>query len=293
MNVIIKWLQYTAVLFFINFINLVPFKLSFQISRGIGLLLYLFDGRHRKAALENLKASFPEKGDAEILRMAKESFKNIGCIIAELARIFKYGEEWLKDTVEFQGRENIEMALKKGKGVLVMSGHIGNWEIGALAIGREWKFNSVVRHLDNKFLNKILYKIRTVFDNGVISKKNALKEVLKCLKRNEIVAILMDQNTSLEDGVFVDFFGRKACTTPVVALIALRTGTPVIPTFAVREETGKIRVIAGEEIKILQSEDYRRDIEKYTAIFTGEIESVIKKYPEQWLWLHRRWKTQP
>src|SRR3990167_217774 len=130
------------------------------------------------------------------------------------------------------------------------------------------------------------------FNGCVILKKNAMKEILKCLKRNKFVEILREQNTSRDEGIFVDFFGKKACTTPVIAILTLRTGASVIPTFIIREDAGKIRVIFEEEVEIIPSSDYRKDIEKYTAIFTKIIESVIRRYPDQWLWLHRRWKTQ-
>ncbi|MBI3813914.1 MAG: lysophospholipid acyltransferase family protein [Nitrospinae bacterium] len=291
-NMIFDWIQYAVLLSFIRFINIFPFKISVQVLRGMGLLLYLFDSRHRKTALSNLRASFPEKHDTEITGVAKDVFKNIGSIVAEMARVLKDGNKWLEKAVIYEGMENLTGAIKKGNGALIMTGHIGNWEIGALA-GKDYKLNFVVRTLDNRFLNKIIYKIRTTFNSGVIEKKNAVREILRCLKRNELVAILMDQNTSRDEGVFVDFFGRKACTTPVIATLAMRTGAPVLPIFAIREGTGKIKIIVGEAIEVIPSGDYQEDIERYTAVFTGIIESVIRKYPDQWLWLHRRWKTKP
>jgi KDO2-lipid IV(A) lauroyltransferase len=292
MNIIVEWIEYILLISFIKLINIFPFKISFKISRGIGLLLFFFDRRHRKVALENLHASFPEKSIIEIKRIAQESFKNIGCIVIEIARVSQGGIDWIKEIVRLEGKENIDKGLKKGKGVLIMTAHIGNWEIGALA-GRDWKFNFVVRLLDNRFLNKFIYKIRTKFNSGMIVKKNAIKEILKCLRRNELVAILMDQNTGAHEGIFVDFFARKACTNPVVAILAVRTGAPVLPVFTIREGVGKFKVIIGEEIEIIPSGDYKRDIEKYTAQFTEIIESIVRKYPDQWLWLHRRWKTRP
>ena len=293
MNIIIEWIQYVLILLFIKIINVFSFKISLQIGRFIGLLLYLFDARHRNVAINNLMASFPEKSHNEIKRIAKESSRNIGCTIAEMARVFKGGREWVDNAVIFEGRENIEKALEKGKGVLVVTAHIGNWEVGALASARDFRLNFVVRPLDNRFINSLIYKLRIAFNSGVIAKKNAIREILRCLNKNEIVAILMDQNTSREEGMFVDFFGRKACTTPVVALLALRTGAPVIPTFTIREGIGKFKVVIGEAIEVVSSGDNQRDIEKYTAIFTGVIESTIRRYTDQWFWLHRRWKTKP
>ena len=293
MNIIIEWIQYVLILLFIKIINVFSFKISLQIGRFIGLLLYLFDARHRNVAINNLMASFPEKNNDEIKRIAKESFKNIGSTVAEMARVFKDGREWVDGAARFEGRENAEKALKKGKGVLVVTAHIGNWEVGALASARDFRLNFVVRPLDNRFINRLIYKLRTAFNSGVIAKKNAIREILRCLNKNEIVAILMDQNTSREEGMFVDFFGRKACTTPVVALLALRTGAPVIPTFTIREGIGKFKVVIGEAIEVVSSGDNQRDIEKYTAIFTGVIESTIRRYTDQWFWLHRRWKTKP
>jgi KDO2-lipid IV(A) lauroyltransferase len=293
MAIIIEWVQYLLILLFIKVINIFPFNISFQIGRFIGLLLYTFDARHRNVAINNLSGAFPEKGKDDITGIAKESFKNIGSTVAEMARVFKGGREWVDSAVIFEGRENVEDALKKGKGVLVLTAHIGNWEVGALASARDFRLNFVVRPLDNRFLNRLIYKLRTIFNSGVIAKKNAVREILRCLKRNEIVAILMDQNTTREEGVFVDFFGRKACTTPVVALLAMRTGAPVIPAFTIREGIGKFKVIIGEAIEVISSENNQRDIERYTSMFTGAIESIIRKYPDQWFWLHRRWKTQP
>ncbi|MBI3583028.1 MAG: lysophospholipid acyltransferase family protein [Nitrospinae bacterium] len=293
MSMIIEWIQYVLILLFIKVINLFPFKISLKMGRFIGLLLYLFDARHRNVAINNLMASFPEKSRDEIKRIGRESFGNIGSTVAEMARVFKGGREWIDGAVRFEGRENVENALKKGKGVLAVTAHIGNWEVGALASARDLRLNFVVRPLDNRFINRLIYKLRTAFNSGVIAKKSAIREILRCLNKNEIVAILMDQNTGREEGVFVDFFGRKACTTPVVALLSLRTGAPVIPAFTIREGDGKFKMIIGEEIEVVPSGDNQRDIERYTAIFTGAIESIIRKYPDQWFWLHRRWKTKP
>lgn len=289
----IEWIQYITLLSFIRLTNIFPFRISLKFFSGIGSLLYHFDKRHRNVALENLSFVFSDKSNAEIKKIAKKSFKNIGLTIGEIARIVKEGKDFINNITEYEGINNIEKAMKKGKGVIIMSAHLGNWEIGALAIGKRWKFNSVVRPLDNQLLNEFLYKIRTTFNGSVISKKNAMKEILKCLKRNELVAILMDQNTSRDEGIFVDFFGKKACTTPVIAILTLRTGASVIPTFLIREDTGKFKLIFEKEVEIIPSGDYRKDIERYTLIFTRVIESAVRKYPEQWLWLHRRWKTQP
>ncbi|MFQ5560854.1 MAG: lysophospholipid acyltransferase family protein [Nitrospinota bacterium] len=159
--------------------------------------------------------------------------------------------------------------------------------------GTRFPFNFVVRPIDNGFIDKLVREARSSNGSGVISKKNSIRKIVKCLKKNETVAILMDQNQVREEGVFVDFFGRKACTTPVVSLLALRTGAAVLPAFAVREAPGKIKIVVQEEVPVISSGNRKSDTIHYTQIFTTIIEEFVTKYADQWFWVHNRWKTRP
>ena len=270
--------------------NIFPFHVSCHIGRCIGYTIFLFDIKHRKVALENLRISFPHKPKEEIHAIAKSVFKNIGIMAVEIAKIHKDGKNFIESSVRFEGMENMENALRKGKGVLLMSCHMGNWEMGAIGYGSAYPTNFVVRPIDNPYINGIARRIRGIYGSGLIVKKNAIREILRCLRRKESVAILMDQNVLEEEGVDVDFFGRKTCTSPVVSFIALRKGTPVLPVFAIRESPGKIKIIVEPEVEVKSTGDRKADIQKYTQLFTGIIETYVRRYPDQWFWVHNRWK---
>jgi len=196
--------------------------------------------------------------------------------------------------VTFHGIEHFKNALQKGRGVLLLASHFGNWELMALAFSLRYSpINIVVRPLDNPFLDKLITKIRTRGGNQLIPKKGSVKKMLRLLAAGEVVALLLDQNPAWYEGVFVPFFNEIACTNKALGTIALRTGAPVIPAFNVRQPDGSYRIFGEQEVVLARSGDTTRDVEENTAKFNKIIETYVRRYPEQWFWVHQRWKTRP
>jgi Kdo2-lipid IVA lauroyltransferase/acyltransferase len=273
---------------------LIPFSVAARMGIGLGTLWFYVHKSRREIAIENLTIAFGHEKDInEIKNIAKKSFQNLGLMLVEFFALKKYGRKWFENNMEFIGYEEPKKEYDKGKGILLLTAHFGNWEVmGAMTALKGVPLNVVARPLDNPFLDRMINDLRGFFGNRVISKHKAIREILKLLKNCEPVAILLDQNTSPLEGIFVDFFGRPACTTPSLAILALRTGFPVFPGFSVRKAPGVHQIISGEQIELDVSGDMKRDVEVNTAKFTKIIESYVRKYPEQWLWVHRRWKTQ-
>lgn len=286
-----KKIVYIVVTAAIRVLGLLPFEISCKIGEYIGYLLFKLSRRHRLIAYNNLKHSFPRKGDEEIWEITEQVFLNIGIMLAEVAAASVQGERWIKKCVSIKGREHLEDALGKGKGVLLLIGHLGNWEYVALGVGREYPLSFVARSLDNEYLNDFITGLRTMFGSEMIGNKRAPYKIMDALKRKRAVGILMDQNVLWDHGVFVDFFGRPACTTPVIPIVALKTGAPILPVFAIRVSPGRIKIIIGEEVRFVPTGNKKEDTKRYTQLLTKVIESNIRDYPDQWFWVHRRWKS--
>lgn len=260
----------------------------------LSLLFYYLSPRRRLITIHNLKCAYPEKSIPEITRIARGSYRNFGIVAAEFFDIPSLNKEKVNDMIETEGLENCEKALEKNKGLLFFSAHFGNWELQAVAFAllvRPIVFT--YRRLDNRFLENIITWVRSVTGNIPLSKSRTMRHLLRHLKDNGIIGILIDQNWSRQEGCFVDFFGRPACTTNGLALLALHTEAPVIPAFMARMPNGKYRLIIGEEVAITRTGDRKADIVVNTQKFTRIIEDMVRKYPDQWFWAHQRWKTRP
>lgn len=261
----------------------------------LGTLWYAADRKHREVALRNLRIAYgDELGETDRKGICRRVFLNLATVILELPRLLTLTEEDLDRYITFSGVEHVENALKKGKGVLVMASHFGNWELMALAFSmRHRPIKMVVRPLDNALLDRIIDGIRSRGGSETIPKKGSVRRLLRHLRQNQVVALLVDQNVDWYDGVFVPFFRETACTNKVMAVVALRTGAPVVPVYNYRQEDGRYRTVFEPEVPLIRTGDTTRDIEENTALFNRIIEGFIRKYPEQWLWLHMRWKTRP
>lgn len=272
-----------------------PLSLALTIGRGMGRLAFYVDRRHRRIAIENITAAFgKEKTYQEIVGMVREVFENLGMNLLEFFRLPWLKPETLNDYVTHDGFENLIKAKDKGKGVIFLTAHLGNWELMAVVYAL-WghPVNIVVRGMDSPCLDEFIREVRTECGNRVIDKKTSMRKLLDVLKGGGIVGILLDQNVTWSEGVFVDFFGRLACTNKGLALLAMVSGAPVIPTFIVRKGGGRHEVILGEEVEVRVTGDKKRDILVNTARFTKVIEDFIRRYPEQWFWIHQRWKSRP
>lgn len=272
-----------------------PLRFTWRLAEGFGRLWFRLDARHRLIALNNLRFAWgDELTEKERRNLAQQNFIHLAKVVLEMPYIRRLTFEDLDDLVAFVGLEHLEAALKKGRGVLVMASHFGNWELMALAFSLLYQpINIVIRPLDSPFLDSLIDGIRTRGGNKTIAKKGSISKVLRLLAAGEVVGLLIDQNPAWYEGVFVPFFNEIACTNKALSSLALKTGAPVIPAYNVREPNGSYRIIFEPEVVLDRSGDTRVDIEENTAKFNRIIEGYVRRHPEQWFWVHQRWKTRP
>ena len=243
----------------------------------------------RRIARKNLELAYPEMPAADRERIADGVFASIARLIATVARFPRINRDNVSRYIRYEGLEHFQEAKRQGRGVLFATAHIGNWELSAFAHGLMTEpMHVVVRPLDNPLIDRLVERYRTLSGNRVIEKKEAARGILRALSRNEAVGILIDQNSSLEEGVFVDFFGVPACANTGFAKLAARSGATVIPGFALwsSEENRYI-------LRFYPPIDMMGDPAEDTRRLQAKLEEVIREYPDQWLWIHRRWKTRP
>jgi len=254
-----------------------------RIGKTLGDLLWRFDRKGREIALRNLSSSFPGRSSGEIRKIARLCYRNIGMNIAEFGRFSSLTRSELMRMVRLEGRENLDRALSLGKGVLLLTAHFGNWELlGAALAAHGYKVNAIVRELRVKRLDRIVNSLRSAVGFRPFPRERGLKSALLSLKRNQILALLADIDTRSE-GVFVDFFGRPAYTPVGPVLISMKTGAPIVPAFIAREGK-RHRIFIGEPVR--PTGDVRADTQR----LTGMVEGFIRRYPHQWIWMHRRWR---
>jgi KDO2-lipid IV(A) lauroyltransferase len=276
----------------LNCFRSIPWNLRRNLFIGLFGLFYRLSPRYRLIAFHNLKQAFPEKDTNEILNIIKGVYRTMGIVTADFFEIPSLTRENIGNWVEVRGLDNCTRALEKNKGLLMFGAHFGNWELEAIVVSLILKPVDVIyRPLDNPLLDNLVAQVRTATGNTPVPKERAMRQILRSIKNNGILGILIDQNVAWQEGVFVDFFGRPACTTDGLALLALHTEAPVIPAYIVRLENGKYRLIIGEEMKIIRTGKKSADILNNTQNFTKVIEDTVRKYPDQWLWVHHRWKT--
>ncbi len=272
----------------------IPRELRWSISIGIFRLFYYLSPRQRFITIHNLRCAFPEKSADEVIATAKGVYRTLGIVAADFFDIPSLTKENIGDLVEVEGLEHLKKAVEMNRGVLMFGAHFGNWELGAAAIPIILKPSAVIyRPLDNSILDNLVLWVRSSTGNKPVPKEHAMRQMLRILKKNEILGIMIDQNMAWQEGVFVDFFGRPACTTNGLAHLALRTEAPVIPGYIVRLENGNYRLVFKEAMEIIRTGDDDEDILINTQNFTRVIEATIREYPDQWLWIHQRWKTKP
>jgi KDO2-lipid IV(A) lauroyltransferase len=275
-------------------VRLLPRRAGLWTGRRLGDLAYAVDGRHRRLALSNLeKALGRELGEDERRRVTRDSFRHFGQVTADILKWTHLPAARRAGLLKLEGGEKIRRALGEGRGVLVISAHFGNWEVAAQAIAGLAPLNVVARPLDNPFIEARLARFRSRLGAKVISKFQAAKPILQALRRNEIVAILVDQNVQRHEAVFVDFFGLAAATTPAPAAFHLRTGAPLVPVFCHPAPKSSYSVRVGEPLRFEPSADANGDVLKITRSSTKMVETEIRREPELWFWFHNRWKTQP
>jgi len=288
-------LEYAAAWPFIKVLGALPRSLARAFAIAISQVVYLLHFRLRQVGMRNLAMVFPEKSVAERKRILRGEFTSLGRQLAELCQFPRYTAENIDQVVVYDGLENYERAYARGKGVLFLTAHFGGWELSAFAhsLHGHW-VNIVMRPMDNQYLDRMLQSYRTMHGNKVVPKDDFVRGLLAAMKAGETVGILMDTNMTPPQGVFVDFFGIKACTASGLARIALRTDAAVVPGFTIWDESlDKYRLRFDPALELVRTGNLEADIVANTQMFTKVIEDYVRRYPEQWLWVHRRWKTRP
>jgi Kdo2-lipid IVA lauroyltransferase/acyltransferase len=260
----------------------------------MGDLAHLALPGRQRIALENLAQAFPQMTGAERRALCRRSWQHLGLVFVELCALLSRPLDDLLSRITVEGREHLDRAMAAHGRVLVLTGHLGNWEVLSLAHRvTPYPLAVVVRPLDARWLNPLAERLRLRTGVELIDKRGALRPVLSALSRGGMVGILLDQNAARPEGVFVPFFGRLASTSRSVALLALRTGAPVVPIFARRERDGRHRIIVRAPLDVPETGDREAAVAELTRRCTEVIEAAIREAPEQWLWVHNRWRTRP
>jgi KDO2-lipid IV(A) lauroyltransferase len=288
-------LEYLPLWLVVRILGLLPRPLARLKAIFLARAVLLLHGKLRRVGLRNLAVAFPEMSAGDRKRILKKLFNGLGRQMVEFAKFPSYTKENVGKIAVYEGFENFEQARRQGKGVLVLTGHFGGWEVGSFAhsvYGNPMKI--VVRDLDNLLVDALVKKYRTQHGNATIDNREFARGLLSSIRAGETVGILMDTNMTPPQGVFVDYFGVPAATASGLARVALKTGAAVIPGFTIWDEAiGKYKIIFEPALDLIRTEYPEADIIANTALFTQQIEKFARKYPEQWLWVHRRWKTRP
>lgn len=274
--------------------RILPRKGAIRIGETLGAIQFRLDGGRRRRTLDNLRAAYAgEKSEAELADIARRCFRHFGRIGAEAMTFRTLGPRSVGTLIRYEGLEHLREAYGRGKGVLVVSGHFGNWELVALMQG--WigfPLALITRPLDNATLERRLAEIRSLSGNTVVHRQGAVRAMLQSLRRGIGVAIVIDQDAK-DTGIFVPFFGRLASTTPTPALVALRTGAPIVPVFAVPRADGGYDICYEPPIPEPNTGDREADVRELTLRMTEALERWVRRYPHLWSWMHRRWRTRP
>jgi KDO2-lipid IV(A) lauroyltransferase len=270
-----------------------PLRAVRRLGEGLGLLFCLVDRVHLRIALANLAVAFPNRTAAERQAIARAMFRHFGRLLLELLKYASLSGDRQLEMVEWEGEERVRLALAQDKGILFCTGHFGYWEQQALAHALKFEPMAVMaRPLDNPKLHDLLERIRTSNRNSVIYRRGAVRRALRLLHGGGSVGILIDQHMTSPDAIYVDFFGRPAATTSTLASLALRTGAPIIPLFAFPLPDGRYRMIYEHPVEP-PSHDSPDAVREFTQRCTDVLEMHVRRHPELWLWMHRRWRDAP
>ena len=283
-------LEYLAVMSAAAVIRVMPRRLLPACGAALGYAFYVADGPHRRLTVANLQAAFPHQSRRESQALTRATFAHFGRVAVDLLKFSTPGGEPLLELVEFVGDERVEQAHDRGRGVLLFTGHFGFWELQAIAHAVRFGPMSVLaRALDNPFLNTMLDRRRRCTGNTMIYRRGALRRVLRELSDNRAVGMLIDQHIHSTDAVSVDFFNRPAATTTALAMLAARTGAPVIPLFALPLPGGRYRLIYEHAVEPPEN-DTPEALKAFTQRCTDVLEMYVRRHPSLWLWMHRRWR---
>ncbi len=285
--------EYLLVRIMLGLFSALPLPTAINFGRAIGRIGLLVP-KLRRTGKRNLELAFPNLDENERARLLRGCFESLGRLLGVFSH-FRDSTENLKQKISCDGLENIKSATRPNCGVIAFTGHVGGWELSSYTLSLyDYPFAFLVRRIDNPKIEALVDQFRAARGNRTIDKRMAAREMLRMLKKGETLGILVDLNALDREAMFVDFFGVKAATTFVVAKLALRTGAPVIPIFSPWDKNlKKFTVKIGEPLKFDQTGDEEEDTLRATQVLTNVVEDWIRRYPDQWLWVHRRWKTRP
>jgi Kdo2-lipid IVA lauroyltransferase/acyltransferase len=288
-------LEYALVWLIVKVVGALPRPLARAKGISLAWTVYLLHPRLRRVGMRNLAMALPEWNRRERARILRGVFTSLGRQLAEVCLFPKYTRENVSKVVVYDGFENFERAFAGGKGVLFLTAHLGGWEISSFAHSLYGHpLHIVMRSLDNSYLDGLMRRYRTMHGNTTVDKDDFVRGLLSAMKAGETVGILMDTNMTPPQGVFVNFFGIPACTASGLARIALRTDAAVVPAFTIWDSVlRKYRLRFDPAVKLVRTGNDEEDVVANTALFTKIIEDYVRRYPDQWLWVHRRWKTRP
>ena len=289
------WLEYLPVRLIAFILRWLPRPVARACGGAIAILAYWAVPRLRSVGRQNLELAFPEKSAEERERILKAEYLSLGRLLAEVPKFPAYTAKNVERIAIYDGLENYTEAAARGKGVLLMTAHLGGWEIGSFvhSLHGSW-INIIVRNLDNPLLDRWVRQMREMHGNRTHDKNEFARGMLAAMKRGETVGALMDTNMTPPQGVFVNFFGTAACTAAGLARVARHTGAAVVPAFTLWDDKlGKYRIRFEPAIPLVMTDDAEADAVNNTQNYTAAIEMAIRKNPEQWLWVHRRRKTRP
>ncbi|HEV7398265.1 MAG TPA: lysophospholipid acyltransferase family protein [Pyrinomonadaceae bacterium] len=290
-------LEYAVARSILGALGVLPRSAAVGVGRALGAVAYRIGGNLRRTGETNLQLAFPDADENERKRILRGTFDTLGRLLGEFSQFHRATKASLRELIEYDpvGLAHLRAAEKEQRGVIFLTGHLGAWEM--LSFGwsaLEYPISFLVRPIDNPRVEALIEGVRTRFGNRAIDKKSAAREALRVLKAGGTLGILSDLNSQPHEGVFVPFFGRLACTTAGIATLALKTDAVVIPTVAVwNQEKQKYFFHGDPPIELVRTGDKHKDLEVNTARFAAAMEKLIRRYPEQWMWIHKRWKTRP
>lgn len=274
-------------------VSLLPRKISLKIGGLLGSIVFRFSSQQKKIAFENIRRSLNLTDENLVKLYIKRCYQNLGKTAVEFMRFPKSNQKLIQEYVEFEGIHHIENALSLGNGAIILTGHFGNWELLAASISTNIApLRPIVRELRSPRINELVTKYRKKAGYSPIDRNTGVRDALRCLRSNNLLGIVADVDTTV-NGVFVDFFGRPAYTPYSPIAFALKTGAVILPSFIIRQPDGSHHAIIEPPMVLKQTDKKEQDIIENTQKFTKIIETYIRKYPEQWIWMHERWKTQP
>jgi KDO2-lipid IV(A) lauroyltransferase len=293
-----QWLEYAALWVVLKTAGLLPRRAARLYGAGVASVIFRMLPRVRAIAMFNLQLAFPDWSAAERRRVIRGMVRQIGWMAGEFSQFPKYARapvEKMQEIVLLDGLENFLAGERGGKGVLFLTGHMSAWELAPFAQARfGHPLHFLEREVENRRVDALINSYRMLSGNMPIEKNQSARAVLRVLSDGGTVGILADQNTMPEEGVFVDFFGIPACTTTGIARMALHTGAAVVPGYILWDAAlGKYRLRFDPPLDLARTENLEQDIRENTARFTRVIEDYVRRYPDQWVWVHKRWKTRP